>query len=73
MEFFFYHICENKLVNENQRFVKICSLTLKDELIGPDPSATERDVFLNENTGTGVELEVIWKYFCLLTAPLGAC
>lgn len=56
---FCYRICENKLVNEKQRFVKICSLTLKDELIGPDPSAMERDIFLNENTGTGVELEVI--------------
>lgn len=26
------------------------SLTLKDELLGPDPSAMEREIFLNENT-----------------------
>lgn len=30
--------------------MKICLLSLKDELIGPDSSAMERDIFLNENT-----------------------
>lgn len=59
---------------------KICSLTLKDELIGPDPFAMEGDIFLNENTEV---LVLNWKSFgsifsshntteCLLAVCLSA-
>lgn len=59
-------------------FVRMCLLSLRDELVGPGASAVEKGFSEWIHSDPGAELEVVWKYLpshnatrcCLLPASL---